>query len=53
MEAVFQTDGYVTESHFRQYGTAFQEKIYQALATDKDWAQQMHEVMEPSYFDLK
>ena len=35
------------------YGKAFQEKIFQGMATDKEWAQQMHEVMSPDYFDLK
>ena len=38
---------------FQQYGKAFQEKIFQGLAIDKDWAQQMHEVMRPHYFELK
>ena len=38
---------------FQQYGKAFQEKIFQGLAIDKDWAQQMHEVMKPHYFELK
>ena len=37
---------------FQQYGKAFQEKIFQGLAIDKDWAQQMHEVMRPHYFEL-
>ena len=40
-------------SMFHQYGKAFQEKIFQGLAIDKDWAQQMHEVMSPDYFELK
>ena len=38
---------------FSKYGKSFQEKIFQGMATDKDWAQQMHEVMSPDYFDLK
>jgi len=38
---------------FHQYGKSFQEKIFQGLAIDKDWAQQMHEVMKPHYFELK
>ena len=38
---------------FQQYGKAFQEKIFQGLAIDKDWAQQMHEVMKPHYFELR
>ncbi len=38
---------------FSKYGKSFQEKIFQGMATDKDWAAQMHEVMSPDYFDLK
>ena len=38
---------------FSKYGKSFQEKIFQGMATDKDWATQMHEVMSPDYFDLK
>ena len=38
---------------FNQYGKVFQEKIFQGLAIDKDWAQQMYEVMKPHYFELK
>jgi replicative DNA helicase len=38
---------------FSSYGKSFQEKIFQGMATDKEWAQQMHEVMAPDYFDLK
>ena len=40
-------------SYFQQYGKPFQEKIFQGLVTDKDWAMQMYEVMQPSFFDLK
>ena len=40
-------------SSFSKYGKSFQEKIFQGMATDKDWATQMHEVMSPDYFDLK
>ncbi len=40
-------------SHFSQYGKAFQEKIFQGLITDQDWAKQMSEVMKPHFFDLK
>ena len=36
---------------FSKYGKSFQEKIFQGMATDKDWAAQMHEVMSPEYFD--
>ena len=41
------------EALFRQYGKAFQEKIFQGLLTDRIWAAQMVEVMKPDYFDLK
>jgi replicative DNA helicase len=41
------------EHRFGQYGKLFQEKIFQGLLTDKEWAQQMLEVMHPSFFDLK
>ena len=40
-------------TNFSQYGKSFQEKIFQGLATDKEWAQQMIEVMNPLFFDLK
>ena len=40
-------------SYFQQYGKPFQEKIFQGLVTDKDWAMQMYEVMKPSFFDVK
>ena len=40
-------------TNFSSYGKSFQEKIFQGMATDKEWAQQMHEVMAPEYFDLK
>ena len=42
-----------TTTNFSAYGKSFQEKIFQGMATDKEWAQQMHEVMSPEYFDLK
>jgi replicative DNA helicase len=41
------------EALFKQYGKQFQEKIFQALLTDRAWATQMAEVMTPSYFELK
>lgn len=41
------------QQNFSSYGKIFQEKIFQGMATDKDWAQQMHEVMNPEYFELK
>jgi len=46
----------MTESntgHFRQYGKNFQEKIFQCLLIDSDWATQMSEVMTHEYFDIR
>ena len=40
-------------AHFSQYGRGFQEKIFQGLITDSDWAKQLSEVMKPHFFDLK
>lgn len=36
---------------FSSFGKSFQEKVLQALLSDHYWAQQMIEVMKPSYFD--
>ena len=52
MNAVFQLQE-AGPSHFSQYGKAFQEKIFQGLITDQEWAKQMSEVMKPHFFDLK
>jgi len=41
------------ESYFAKYGKDFQEKIFQALMHDNQWASQMYEVMTFEYFDLK
>ena len=41
-----------TTSHFSQYGKSFQEKIFQSLISDKEWAAQMVEVMNPGFFDV-
>lgn len=38
---------------FGSYGKSFQEKIVQALLTDKQWAEQMVEVINVDYFDVK
>ena len=38
--------------HFSRYGKSFQEKIFQGLLTDKQWASQMVEVMRPNFFDV-
>ena len=43
----------VTEHHFGRYGKSFQEKIFQGLMSDRDWAAQMVEVMNPMFFDVK
>ena len=40
-------------AYFKKYGKAYQEKIFQAFITDKNWAAQMCEVMTPEYFELK
>ena len=38
---------------FGSYGKAFQEKIVQGLLTDRLWAEQMSEVINVEFFDLK
>jgi hypothetical protein len=38
---------------FKQYGKSFQEKIFQGLLHDHEWASQMIEVMNPEFFELK
>lgn len=38
---------------FGQYGKSFQEKIVQALLSDRPWAEQMLEVFNVEYLDLK
>lgn len=42
-----------TVASFNQYGKAFQEKAFQAMMTDTAFADQMLEVFDSSYFDLK
>jgi len=42
-----------TQVNFSGYGQAFQEKIIQALLTDKRWAEQISEVIKINYFDKK
>ena len=42
-----------TKVTFGTYGKSFQEKIGQALLTDPRWAEQMMEVFDSSYFELK
>ena len=41
------------EALFKSYGRSFQEKIFQGLLTDHNWASQISEVMRPDYFDLR
>jgi len=43
----------ITEKSFSKYGKSFQEKVFQSLLSDRIWAAQMIEVMDPSYFDIK
>jgi replicative DNA helicase len=38
---------------FGQYGKSFQEKVVQALLSDRAWAEQMTEVFDANYFELK
>ena len=47
------TESISAQSYFGQYGKGFQEKIFQSLLTDKEWAAQMVEVMEPSFFEVR
>ena len=40
-------------AHFQTYGKHFQEKIFQGLLTDHNWASQMVEVMHCDFFELR
>lgn len=40
-------------TNFGEYGSVFQQKVMQALLTDRPWAEQLMEVFEVSYFDVK
>jgi replicative DNA helicase len=42
-----------TEKNFSKYGKNFQEKVFQSMLSDRVWAAQMIEVMDPSFFDVK
>jgi len=42
-----------TEKNFSKFGKHFQEKVFQGMLSDKNWAGQMIEVLSPEYFDLK
>ncbi len=39
--------------HFSKYGKLFQEKIFQSLMIDREWAAQMVEIMDPTFFDVR
>ena len=39
--------------YFSQYGKGFQEKIFQSLMTDRQWASQMVEIMDTTFFDVR
>jgi replicative DNA helicase len=41
------------KASFAHFGKSFQEKLVQALLTDPKWSEQMMEVVDESYFDLK
>ena len=43
----------LSNNSFSKYGKIFQEKIFQGLITDQEWAKQMSEVMCPHFFDLR
>ena len=40
------------EAYFSRYGKTFQEKIFQCFLNDRDWAAQMVEIMNPTFFDV-
>jgi len=42
----------ITSPHFGRYGKSFQEKIFQSFMSDKDWAAQMVEIMNPTFFEV-
>ena len=52
MNAYSQPDD-INSSYFSKYGKDFQERIFQSLLTDHNWASQMMEVMTPEYFEVK
>ena len=41
------------ESYFSKYGRTFQEKIFQSMLSDHNWASQMIQVMTHEYFEMK
>ena len=42
-----------SQVNFSNFGKPFQEKTFQSMLTDTQWAAQMVEVLIPEYFDLK
>jgi len=38
--------------HFGRYGKSFQEKIFQSFMSDREWAAQMVEIMNPTFFEV-
>ena len=47
----YHQDGNYNNSYFSKYGKDFQEKIFQAILNDHNWAAQMIEVMTPEFFE--
>jgi len=45
--------GEIPAGQFAQYNKPFQEKIFQGLLSDHQWAAQMVEVMRPDFFELR
>ena len=43
----------MNQKNFSKFGKPFQEKVFQGMLTDPQWAGQMVEVVNPEYFDLK
>jgi hypothetical protein len=43
----------VESGAFGQYGAAFQQKVMQALLSDRAWSEQLMEVFDPKFFELK
>lgn len=43
----------MSDVNFSQFGKQFQEKLIQALLTDHIWSEQMLEVIDVNYFDLR
>ena len=48
-----QEEIFESKASFAKWGGHFEKKVMQALLVDPVWAEQMSEVLEPRYFDLK